>query len=61
MVGNAHGIAFSAFLSRLTGKAVKKSSLLYEITLMLSIIVYLPLTLLHAVINGLFKKPIISF
>ena len=61
MVGNAHGIAFSAFLSRLKGKAVKKSSLLYEITMMLSIIVYLPLTLLHAVIDGLFKKPIISF
>ena len=29
--------------------------------MMLSIIVYLPLTLLHAVIDGLFKKPIISF
>ena len=61
MVGNAHGIAFSAFLSRLKGKAVKKSSLLYEITMMLSIIVYLPLTLIHALIDGLFKKPVISF
>lgn len=61
MVGNAHGIAFSAFLSRLKGKPVKKSSLLYEITMMLSILVYLPLTLVHAVMDGLFKKPIISF
>ena len=61
MVGNAHGIAFSAFASRLKGKPVKKSSLLYEITMMMSIIVYLPLALLQALIDGLFKKPIITF
>ncbi len=61
MVGNAHGVAFSAFASRLKGKPVKKSSLLYEITMMMSIIVYLPLALLQALIDGLFKKPIITF
>jgi AhpD family alkylhydroperoxidase len=61
MVGNAHGIAISAFMSRLKGKAVKKSSLLYELTMMLSIIVYLPLVLIQAMMDGLFKRPIITF
>lgn len=61
MVGNAHGIAISAFISRLKGKAVKKSSLLYEITMMLSIVVYLPLTLVQVMMDGLFKRPIITF
>ncbi|CZQ88730.1 alkylhydroperoxidase ahpd core [Trichococcus collinsii] len=61
MVGNAHGIAISAFMSRLKGKAVKKSSLVYELTMMLSIIVYLPLVLIQAMMDGLFKRPIITF
>ena len=61
MVGNAHGIAISAFISRLKGKSVKTSSLLYELTMMLSIIVYLPLVLIQAAIDGLFKRPIITF
>jgi len=60
MVGNAYGIPLSAFGNRLRGKPVKKFSLPYELAMMLSIIVLLPVAVAHALIAGLFKVSIIQ-
>jgi len=50
MIGNVYGIAFSALKSRLRGKSIKKSSLLYEVSMILSILVLLPIAFISAII-----------
>jgi AhpD family alkylhydroperoxidase len=60
MFGNAYGIPLSAFRNRLRGKPVAKSSLPYELAMMLSILVFLPVSALHALISGLLKVPILQ-
>ena len=47
MIGNVYGIALSAFRSRLKGKPIKKSSLLYEISMILSIIIFFPVAFIQ--------------
>lgn len=61
MIGNVHGIALSAFRNRLKGKPVKKSNLLYEITMILSIIIFLPAAVIHGLISDAFGVQIIKF
>ncbi|MGB9667230.1 MAG: carboxymuconolactone decarboxylase family protein [Candidatus Cryosericum sp.] len=60
MFGNAYGIPLSAFRNRLLGKPIKKSSLAYELGMMLSIIVFLPVAAVHALISSLLRAPIIQ-
>lgn len=60
MFGNAYGIPLSAFGNRLRGKPVKKTSLPYELAMILSIIVFLPIAVVHALIAGLLRVPIIQ-
>ena len=61
MVGNSYGIALSAFRSRLRGKAIEKTGLFYEISMLPSIIIFLPIAALHNLILYLAKAPIINF
>lgn len=61
MIGNVHGIALSALFSRIKGKAIKKSSLSYELGMISSLIIYLPVAIFQAIIADLLKKPIIRF
>lgn len=61
MGGNSYGIALSAFKSRLKGKPIEKSSLLYEIRMLLSLPVFLPVAIVHLFILNLLKAPIIDF
>ncbi len=61
MIGNVHGIALSALFSRIKGKAIKKSSLSYELGMISSLIIYLPVAIFQAIIADLLKKPIIYF
>lgn len=56
MIGNIIGIPYSAFLSRLKGKAVKKSSLGYELGMILSIIIFLPIAFVQSSIFSRIKK-----
>lgn len=49
MVGNMIGIPMSAFGSRLKGKPYKGSSIFYEILMMLSTILVLPLSAIHSI------------
>ncbi|WP_291637225.1 hypothetical protein [Clostridium sp.] len=61
MFGNVYGIPFSALRSRLKGKPIKKSSLFYEISMILSIIIFLPVAFIHGLISDIAKIPIITF
>lgn len=49
MVGNMIGIPMSAFGSRFKGKPYKGSSIFYEIFMMLSSIIFIPLSAIHAI------------
>lgn len=58
MIGNIYGIAFSAFRRRLKGQPVRKSSLLYELGMLLSVVVFLPAAVIRNLAAILLKKPI---
>jgi hypothetical protein len=60
MFGNAYGIVLSAFRNRIKGKPVEKSNLLYEISMMISIVVFLPIAAVHALVSSLLGVPIIK-
>lgn len=61
MMGNTHGIAMSALLSRLKGKRIKKSSLGYELKMTLSIIPFLPMALVHSFLLNRTKASLLDF
>ena len=61
MIGNAYGIAWSSFTGRFKGKPDKRSSVLYEISMVLATIFFIPIALVHALLSDLFGVPIISF
>lgn len=60
MVGNSYGIALSAFKSRRKGESVKESSLFYEIRMLLSVVPFLPVTIVHAIMSKLLQRPMIG-
>ncbi|MCM3745197.1 carboxymuconolactone decarboxylase family protein [Sporosarcina luteola] len=61
MIGNIYGIALSAFRSRIKGKKIEKTTLFYEIKMIMSIIPLLPAALIHAFISNRFKIDVIDF
>jgi AhpD family alkylhydroperoxidase len=60
MMGNAYGIAWSSFFNRLRRRADPRSSLLYEISMILGTVL-IPISIIHALISDLLRKPVISF
>ena len=61
MIGNAHGIPLSALRRRLKGQPVAKSSLRYELGMVLSLLPFLPVAILHAVALDLRGAPVARF
>lgn len=61
MIGNIFGIAISAFRSRLKGKKIAKSSVLYEIKMMTSIIILILPAIIHSFILQVLNTPVIDF
>ena len=59
MIGNTYGIPWSSFFNRTRGNPDQRSSLLYEISMILGTIL-IPISFIHALISDLFKIPIIS-
>lgn len=58
MMGNAYGIPISSFFKRLKGKPDNRSGLFYEISMILGAIL-IPISLIHASIFDISRKPII--
>jgi len=59
MWGNAYGIAWSSFIDRFKGKGNERSSLLYELGMIINIVFYLPIALGHSLLaKVLGLKPI---
>jgi len=61
MVGNTYGIVLGSFKNRLKGIPDKRSSLLYEVCMFLTFILFLPVAFIHGWLSDLFHTPIISF
>ena len=59
MFGNTFGIVLNSLKSRFGGNPDKRSSLLYEISMILSFIPFLPVALIHALISDLLGFDII--
>ncbi|HPX93563.1 MAG TPA: carboxymuconolactone decarboxylase family protein [Bacillota bacterium] len=58
---NIYGIAISALFDRLKGKPSGKTHMLYELSIMLAVLLYLPLAAVRAVFDNLTKKPVYPF
>lgn len=61
MLGNVVGIPWSSFINRFKGKPDERSNLVYEISLILGTIIFLPITLIHAFAAKLFNRSTIEF
>src|SRR5699024_10303189 len=61
MIGNSYGIVLSAFKSRLKGSAIETSSMWYEIQFLLSAIPFIPVALVHALVENLLNVPLLHF
>ena len=59
MIGNTYGIPWSSFINRLRGRPDSRSSLSYELKMMITMVVFAPVSLVHALISDLSRKPII--
>ncbi len=58
---NMYGLAVSALSDRFKGKPSGKTSLAYEISIILAAFLYLPLALIQALFDGLRKKTLCPF
>lgn len=63
MFGNAAGVAWGSFVSRLKkeAKVDERSDLFYEMGMILATIVYLPIALVHTLLAKLVRTPAIKF
>ena len=61
MIGNTYGIAFSSFANRFKGNPDERSSLWYEIGMILCGILSIPIVLIHALIATILQLPLLHF
>lgn len=60
MLGNVYGIAWSSFINRFKGKPDKRSDLLYELSIILSSFLFVPVALIHSLLLNVSKFPLIK-
>ena len=61
MIGNVYGISWGSFFNRFKGKPDKRSSMLYEILIIIPGSILIPFAILHAIIASLLRFKIIDF
>ena len=54
MLGNAYGIPWSSFFNRFKGKGDKRSNILYELSMIIASIIFIPIALIHHLIAKIF-------
>ena len=57
-VGNIYGMAISALRDRFKGKASGKTTLIYELSILIMILIYIPPAFIHATFDRIRKKSI---
>jgi len=61
MFGNTYGIAYGMLKNRFKGEAVEGSSLFYELTILLSVVVFLSIGIVTGLIKNRRKVPLLVF
>ncbi len=61
MVGNTYGIPLGSFVNRFGGRPDPRSSLSYELGMMVSCILFVPVALIHALVSWLSGAQVIRF
>ncbi|MDD5603054.1 MAG: carboxymuconolactone decarboxylase family protein [Eubacteriales bacterium] len=61
MMGNAYGIPWGSFAGRFKGKPDKRSTLLYEVEVIILGSILIPFAMLHSIIANLMRLKIITF
>ncbi|MDX9934766.1 MAG: hypothetical protein RBS30_07175, partial [Sphaerochaetaceae bacterium] len=61
MVGNVYGIAWGAFILRLKGDSDARSSLWYELLLLLTLVPFSLIAIIHSLAAMIIKLPLVSF
>jgi hypothetical protein len=61
MLANTYGIPWSSFINRFRGKADQRSNLLYEISMLITSLIFVPIVLIHVLLAVLLKIPVIRF
>ena len=56
MLGNAYGIPWGSFINRFKGKPDPRSSILYELAIVISTFFFIPVALVHALLVNLYRK-----
>lgn len=51
MIGNTYGIPWSSFFNRFKGKPDKRSTIVYELSMIIACIIFIPIALIHALIS----------
>ena len=61
MMGNAYGIAYGSLIKRFKGNPDKRSSLTYELAVVLASVTFIPLALAHSLLANFVNTSLISF
>ncbi len=61
MVGNTYGIPLGSFINRFRGEPDPRSTISYEVSMMIAVVLFLPVALVHALISEMSGAPIIRF
>ena len=61
MMGNVYGIVLGSFVNRFKGKPDSRSNIFYEILMMVSALIFMPVVFIHVLIASLLHIPIIFF
>lgn len=64
MLGNTYGIPFGSFISRFSKKTNSqidsRSNPFYEVLMLISLVIFIPIALIFSIISRLLKRPIFS-
>ncbi|MDD2371262.1 MAG: carboxymuconolactone decarboxylase family protein [Firmicutes bacterium] len=61
MIGNVYGIPLGSFMNRFGKTSDKRSNIIYELVMLVSFVIFMPIVIMHMLIAKLFKFNIISF
>jgi len=59
MLANTYGIPWGSFINRFRGKPDRRSNLLYEISMLITGLIFIPIVLIHVLLAVLFRIPVI--